>query len=1118
MRKQLKTAALLFVAAATFALPFAAKTGGTAFQYPEQIVAHADESTYSKAGVDLAAATAFDDARSAIKKATGDEATEMENNFNNTVGTLTSGTHWGNVGLFVGPKGKSSNSDIMTTLSKISIDTDQITKYYDPLTDDRAFSKYKAFGGAVQKLNTRAQKTKGSSNSIQKGLDQLSSAGAKLTNLGVNLLKDYNPAPVILSFIDPTELNRNPDNKLVAMVNGNTNLKEIINVIGMPTSFGVPMCFLIMALIAMLLLVTSVLMTLINGRAAGENIRKMVVKIVIGSVAVPLIAKGMQFGVNFLGTSAATVASSPESTYVEQNLNLADWYACGFALPSGVTIEINKKGAFVFQPEDVRKINEFTYTKLWGTPTDEKMMEKMEEYYNLLKAFPMQVGFSEPIKDSGKPWKTDVFYATLENFGTGKPLTEGIDVDPAGSNPAMGNVGYYMTNGLTMSGSDGAWSISGSGSKYGVSPIAATNIMRTAFTGSAMTVNSNSTMGGVVFDVDNGTGTGTAHMSSLTRFLATLAMVMAAMKGLFTVFAAGFGGIFSGGVKSAMGSSSGFGQALGGILALVGGIFGISIIMTMSYTLLDQMYGVMESLLSGTTAGADILDPFKEVVEDIPILGPILGDAMKSVARFVLTTFCALTLPKFGGIPVTLFCQYMAELPHQMAERAQQIENKFTGDFRGGSVGRGGGGGMSSAGSLANQAVNSGVSQGKGMLTGASMALGALGGLALNKWGNHLDKKADKLEGAESMNAAEGAGSDANPENVDPESLQDADTAAAAAEAADNEEEKKDTDNDRDEGESNAPENGSLVNNENVEGNGLKESEKENLSSYDEGDSMSDSYAEDSSDVEQDSTDGYSSDEYGSESSMSDTDSEESSYGEQNTDNLEASSDSSMSDIASESSDSVDNEGFASISAEQDTTVEADSSASMNSGDGDRAEAGLSSSATEGSERASAGGHPSMNGERSSSGGSSDKRELTAEQKRARRMHAVAAGLKAAGGHTTGAQAAAGVAAGLTHMAGSRVGAQSVTAKGVNAVRNQRERANDIRQGLPANYSRTQRRQNEAGQAKKTPGSTPNAARPTNARNTNARQQQFANALAREAEERAREAEEQTARRRQQRQ
>lgn len=1091
MKRRVKTIAVLLVAAATVAAPLATGSGGTAFKHPHPVVAHADEGDYNKLAVDLATATAFDDARNAVKADEGDaeERKKHEDAFFENLKSLTDGSNFGNVGLFIGPKGTSKSTDVWSVFqSKVSIDNSQI-KAYDDRTKNGAFRKYKAFGGAVQKLNGRAQKTKGSSSSMQKGLDELSAAGTKLTNLGTTLLKEYNPAPLVLSFFNANELNTHPDNKLVALVNHNRDLRNMFGILGSPTRFGVSLSFLIMGIGAFLLLVTSVLMQLINGRTAGENIRKLMVKVVIGCVAVPLIAKGLDAGVNFLGESAEIQVNSPASNYVEQNLNLADWYACGFSLPSGTSLTIDKNGQFVLSPDDVRAINTFTYKKIWGTPTDKKMMEKMEEYYTQYKAFPMNVGFSEPITRTGsrrgRPWRTDKFYAALANFGSNESMaTDGVDIS---------NIGYFVSH-LNMRSSGSGWTVSGSSNNYGISPIAATNLMRTSFTGSSMTVSSNSTMGAVVFDVDNGAGVGTSQMSSITRFLATFAMLMAAMKGLFTVFSAGFAGVLSGGAKSAMGSTTGFGQAIGGGIALVGGVLGISVIMTMSFTLLDQMYGVMQTLLSNTTGGTDLLEPFREVVSGVPIIGPLLGDAMKSIGRFILTILCALTLPKFGGIPVTLFCQYLAELPNRFAERAQQLENKFTGDFRGG-AGRFGGSGMAGASALANQAVQQGKAQGLGMLAGAAAAGGALAGYGLNKAGKKLEEKYSEKDttSSESMTTPESG----VPDPVDEEGIPAVpetegtapETETDAVSPSDGNETANETSSHPETDSSGMTISGGNTSNETVEG-GMQEETSETINDQEEGGSLAVENSEQSMSAEESMSD----------SSMS----EQSMSAEQTSEQSLASEQSTLHDGTNTETSDTENTASASISSRSDTMVES-GKASMNSTDGNTQASSSGVSAPGTSAQASPERRTSM------STGSADRQKLTQEQRHARNMRAIGKGLQAMGGHTTKGQAVAGVAAGLAHVAGSRVGAQNVTGRGVAATRNYRQRQNDIRQGLPPNYSQTQRRQNQKPNPAGGQGGRPNASRPDNGgRNPNLspQNQRFTEYLAREAEMREQEARE----------
>ena len=765
-RQLVKRTLLLLLFVVTCAVPILSGTGGVAFQ-PKQVTADA-AGTYEKTALDFAAATAFEDARSMAKMDESDDP--LYTTFYDNLKALTDGNHWGNVGLFIGPRGVSKNVDNISTLfSSVTVDEKQM-QTYDSETGD-AFSKYKAFGTAMQKLNAQSMKKKGASSSLEEGLNEVSAAAAKLTNLGTNLIKDYNPAPLVLAMVDNSELSQNPDNKLVAVVNGNENLREMFSFLGSNTGFGIPWSYFLTCLAAFLLLVTSVLMTLFNGRAAGENIRKMIVKIVIGCVAVPLIVKGLNWGIDFLGDAADIQANAPNDQYVSQNLNLSDWYATGFSIPSGVSIHIDEKGRFQLSPENVKAINEHTYQIVTGkTPTPTAMKNRMEEAHVQLNQALNSVSFSEPIRKSdNEPWKTATFYRVLDQFGKNETWSDVEKGDPS-------TVGYLFANGLIMAKDGDGWNVEGTGETYGISPIAATNLMRTTFSSSSMVGNLNGYMGGVAFDVDTGAAMGDAHMNAIIRFLATFSLVIAAMKGLFSIFAAGFGGILGGSAKGALGSSPGLGQAVGGVIALVGGVFGIGVIMTMSFTLLDQVYGIVCDLFSTVQGGTNLLEPLAEAVPDIPIIGPLFARALKDGGSFLITLFCAITLPKFGGIPVTLFCQYLSELPHVMAERAQQIENKFTGDFRAGG-GRMGGGAMGSAGSLFNQAANSGKDQMKALGKGASMVGGALLGFGAAKAGSALNNALDKKEGKD--------GETSMAEATDDETLANEEEAMASAEGDD---------------------------------------------------------------------------------------------------------------------------------------------------------------------------------------------------------------------------------------------------------------------------------------------------------------------------------------------
>lgn len=770
--KALKNALLLCFCLVTLAVPILSGTGGTAFAEPVT----AQAAAYDDLALDLAGATAFDDAQKLAAK----EGSGTYDTFKANLGTLCD-PYWGNVGIFIGPKGTSENSDVWSVFySKVSVSQKQIDEF-DGNTS-HAFSKYKAFGEAVQKANERAKKGGGSSYSIQKGLDGITSAGAKLANLGVSLVEKFNPAPLVLAVVDVSELDSHPDNELVQLVNGNRNIREVFNVLGGPIAFGLPTSFVIMAFIVIFLIISGAVLTLFNGRSAGENVRKAIARILIACIGVPLIASVLNSGISFLGDVTSPMTTTTEDNYVRQNLNLMDWYATGFAIPSGTSVVINEDGEFAMTQSAVEAINKYTYKAVTGeNPTSTAMMDRMEALYNLSEAYQASVAFQEPMKDGGVPWKTENYYKILDNFGSNKEtLNEGVDFGETGDAAAnaLANVGYLVQNNLSMSESGGVWTVNGncSDTDMGISPIAATNLMRTTFTGSAMTANENGTIGGVIFnaDINSTSADDYNNMNPLVRFLAMWAIIMAGIRGLVTIFTAGFGGIIGGSAKSAMGLSTGLGQALGGVVALVGGIFGISLIMTLSFTLLDQVYGVLAEVLDALfatfgTGPDDLIKDIGSLTFGLKLFGALLEKIFTKLASVIMTFIAGFTLPKFGGVPVTLFCQYMAEIPHRFAQRAELMESRFTGDYMSARGGGGYGGAMSSASTLMNNAYNQAGNQLKQMGAGAATIAGAVGGFGLTKLGQKLEKSGS--HSSDKSMASSSSDKETKAENTDPNSM-----------------------------------------------------------------------------------------------------------------------------------------------------------------------------------------------------------------------------------------------------------------------------------------------------------------------------------------------------------
>lgn len=1110
----LKNALLLFLCVVTLAVPLLT-TGGTAFSEP--VTAQAAGGAYDDLALELVGATAFDDARRIASKGetSEGESDDAYQTFLNNLAILTDGTRWGNVGLFIAQKGTSQNSDIWSVFySKVSVNKSQIDTFDD--YTGNAFSKYKAFGAAVQNLNKDAKKAKGSSYALQEGVSAIQSAAGKLTNLGTNLLARYNPAPLVWAFYDYNEVFVNHTygfshagfsldkasadyNGMVAFVEGNDGVQGFFRAMGSPAIGNLSLFFVIVAFIIIILLLTAALLVLFNGRSAGENIRKAIVKLVIACVGAPLICSIFGWGLNFLQDTSMSLGSSVENKYVKQNLNLADWYACYFALPDGIELSIDDNGEFVLSPDAVYAINEFTYMKVTGSSTFDATdeMQRMEEQFNNSQSSSMQIAFSEPIrKRDGKPWKTANYYALMNNFGSNATdLTAGMDGDyeESGEDIDVANIGYLSSASLVMNevtDVDGvAYKVIGNGEDYGMSPIAATNLMLTSFTGSGMSVSDNATIGPVVFNADNAELDDGADMNPIVELLATFAIIMAAIKGLFTIIAAGFGGIIGGSAKSAMGMSTGLGQAIGGVLALIGGVFGIGIIMTLSLTLLGQIYDVLYELIaSGVgSSGTSLLDPIADVFVDIPFIGTTIARGVRSIGSLILMLLAIFTLPKFGGIPVTLFCQSLAELPHRFAVEAQQIENKFTGDFRAGGGGLGGGSAGGTAATMINQIGSEAGNRLGQMGSGLTTIAGAVGGYGLTKLGQKLEKSADKEHSSDSMasesdteteapEAQEGEALDGAP-NPDAENP-DAAPGEGGEPVADEEENptpeaqgEGDAQGDKDP--SKAGDSKTVLeggNAENVEGDTLngKEEEKQDTVNAEHTDhSEEDSDEETSSEMT-----GYDN-EVGEESTMTEVAQQENNDGTQVTSSeIQAENDNVSSEQSLNEQDQVDQEhtttdSVASLDSENDHVSEKQGSV-MGDGGSDGEKQGTPGTASSGETgktsaadaktgavkagEASASQAKSMNssgktGSKSSSSKTSEKGRSVKAQGRARLARAAGRALQAAGGHTTGADALAGVAAGTLHTAGSITGAGKYTQRAVNGVREERARRMDAARG-----------------------------------------------------------------------
>ena len=756
-KRQARTILLLACAVATFAAP--AFGGGYHALMEPEVVGHAG--SVEDIDLQLVAASAFGEARKAMN-ATDNELKDI---FVENTASIVS-YKWQNMGLIIGPRDSLTGTSWGTFLTPTTVSGSEIVTYNNAhLTD--AYNKYKAFGFAFQNMNNSAQKSADTSVSAEEGLDAMSAAAIKLGSFGVEFLNKYNPGPVLLALYDSSYLAAYSNNELVKIVLGNDVLSNVVRFFGdtviTVAGWNISMFVMLNCVIAVFSLALWMLFKVLMGNGTiGDGIVKFLTRIVIGAAGIFLIANLMSTLLQWVNDTVYDVGNSGDSRYVEDNLNIYDWYLTGFQLPSGVTLQIDASGHFMWTPTVVRAVNEYTYGRLVGTPSDELMRERMETYTengNVGKASFVTPSMASG-EDGSEAWSTDVYYALMKNYAENKEsLLDGND-DP--ENPLYGRnymsiymCRYLWMSSLGMSQNGAGWNVTGNGSStyYGLNPISALNLVRTDFSGEsiAATQKVDPAIAYVGFDICNTfTGDAPTHMNAITRFIACFTLVLAALKGLITIITAGFGGLISGGIKTATGSAYGLGQAIGAVLALLGGILGISLIMSMTLSLLDTVYGIAAGLVGDTEVLDGFLAPIVDGIDEIPIIGKLLAGAISGIAEMIMTLVLSLTFPKMGGIPITVFAQAMADIPGHIGERAQMLEAQLASGRSGGGMGRGHGGGGQygrMAQGMAGQAFTRATQQAGQIVGAGAAALGSIAGAGLSLAGKKMNEKADALEG-----------------------------------------------------------------------------------------------------------------------------------------------------------------------------------------------------------------------------------------------------------------------------------------------------------------------------------------------------------------------------------
>lgn len=734
---------------------------------------------YSSLNLPAVLSTAYADTKNEIQKleaeANSTYNTETGDDVNDKIsgaydrlyvrlGVLMNAGNYGNAGLFIG-QNNSTNQPLMSNFTNNIALSDTDIKKIDAVlvakngAGEPKIRQYQQFGAGITSLAKKARKTKVSNITMEKALGDFSAIALKFSNLGLKLLNKYNPAPLILSFWNLNELsNYAPgDNAWVDIINGTDSLKSILSFFGGQSPIpGVTTSFMIFGVLSVLAFLFGAFTSIWNGQKFMITIRKILLRTAIAGAGLYAASLLMTRGLNYLVEFVDKSAGDTPTGIVQKNLLLADWYESGFKLPKGTTVTV-ENGKLKMSQDAIGEINRWLYKRKFGEVADDETIAKYIKEKASVNNNTYQIAFMPPVTSSGSTWRT----AAVMDYS--KYITEAIDEKNSSNEDIVSkanSAGYFAYQSNSASG-DGSGAITYTGVNdrtYGISPIAAYNLMCTDFSNNSIKYNNNlgaPTIPTVAINVVHGSTLGEDGKytsNTIFKFVISVVMVIAAVKALIDIFVAGFGGIFKGGAKSAFGSAEGIGEVVGGVLALLLGVAGMGLIMTLSITFIDVIWGIVMDLLGKQSASGGFVEELDLGWFDWAkgLLSNGLNAFMSIVGLFMM--------PKFVKIPIQAFGQFCASIPGTIAARAARWGAIFTGDYHSGGAGGGGGGrglfggGGNRGGGLANsvgQATQAGLSD-AAKATGAGAALGGavIGGI--------LSKAGDLVPGGKSSENSTG--------------------------------------------------------------------------------------------------------------------------------------------------------------------------------------------------------------------------------------------------------------------------------------------------------------------------------------------------------------------------
>jgi hypothetical protein len=724
------------------------------------------------------------------------DSKESKENLNKNLTKIMSSGNFGTVGILFGPTSPVAFNNYAALQNTMSLDKAGITSLDTNSGGNGKAVAYHQFGLAIQKLQDESLDKDASVITVEDDARSMTKVATAFSNVGFKILREYNPSPVLLSFYDSSYLtNANyagaGGNKLIQLVNQNEPLRSFIKFFGDPGQFGFSRAVTIAMLFGFGSILAGLVQMVWNGRTLSYKIRRFIVRIVVATLLFPVAVFAFSEGVQQITDYKMNAEKNRDNSIVRRNLNLLDWYQnTSFGIPVGTSLTV-KNGEFVLSEDDIYNINKYAAKNaITGEGNDDDKVlaarivsiAKNANNRTLVTFHPAYSVSNEGGKAQRLPWETGKIIKFSESFANNTKIADDIDI---------GNIEYFKGS-LQMSNNGDTTTYTMRKGGYGISPLAAYNLLNTSFNENGFSVRSNtnpSQMVGVGINAIKFSGGADGKKEKndgkkqkgqgstapgIVLFFVALRLVFTGIKGVSDVFITTFGAVFKGGAKAALGTSYGLAMLFGGFVAVFAGLLGVSIMVDFCINLIDPVYGIVKDLGTKVVGSEGLMDAMKNAPFPLNWIAKIITDG---VVGLIISIMAIFFVPQLLIAPLSAYINWIKGIPNSLAERAQRWENQFI-NSHGGPGGRPVGTSSSNTTNVGgNTMMNNAMKEAKATGTGLAMMGAALGGYLGGKIageGKHggatEETVADEVNGKEGQ---ENNGEEQNPKDPSTENLQD---------------------------------------------------------------------------------------------------------------------------------------------------------------------------------------------------------------------------------------------------------------------------------------------------------------------------------------------------------